>query len=48
VVCETGEQSSFAASLLWDLNYHNVAILRGGFRRYLDAGLHVIAIEPSG
>lgn len=40
-VCETGEQSSFAASLLWNMNYRNVAILRGGFRRYLEAGLRV-------
>jgi hydroxyacylglutathione hydrolase len=42
VVCETGDRSSFAASLLWNMNYHNVAILRGGFRRYLEAGLPVI------
>lgn len=41
VVCETGEQSSFAASLLWNLNYRNVAILRGGFQRYLEAGLRI-------
>lgn len=42
-VCETGEQSSFAASLLWNMNYRNVAVLRGGFRRYLEAGLRVIS-----
>ncbi len=42
VVCETGEQSSFAASLLWNLNYRNVAILRGGFQRYLEAGLRIV------
>lgn len=42
VVCETGAQASFAASLLWNLNYRNVAILRGGFQRYLEAGLRVV------
>jgi rhodanese-related sulfurtransferase len=42
VVCETGEPSSFVASLLWKMNYRNLAILRGGFRRYREAGLRVV------
>lgn len=42
IVCDTGDKSSFAASLLWNLSYRNVAILRGGFRRYLEAGMPVI------
>jgi rhodanese-related sulfurtransferase len=42
VVCETGDRSSFGASLLWNMNYSNVAILRGGFQRYVEAGLPVV------
>lgn len=41
VVCENGGWAAFAASLLWNMGYRNVAILRGGFRRYLEAGLKV-------
>lgn len=41
VVCENGGWAAFAASLLWNIGYCNVAILRGGFRRYLEAGLKV-------
>jgi hydroxyacylglutathione hydrolase len=42
VVCDTGDKSSFAASLLRNLNFRNVAILGGGFRRYLEAGMPVV------
>lgn len=42
VVCETGESSSFAASLLWNLNYRKLAILSGGFRSYLESGMPLI------
>lgn len=42
VVCETGERSSFAASLLWNLNYRKLAILSGGFQTYLESGMPLI------
>ena len=42
VVCETGERSSFAASLLWNLNYRKVAVLSGGFHSYLESGMPLI------
>ena len=34
VVCETGSRASFAASLIWNLGFRNVAVLRGGFAAY--------------
>jgi rhodanese-related sulfurtransferase len=42
VVCETGERSCFAASLLWNLNYRKLAILSGGFQSYLESGMPLI------
>lgn len=42
VVCETGQQSILAASLLWNMKYRNVAILRGGLQRYIESGLPLI------
>ena len=42
VICETGSRSSLAASLLWNLNYRKLSILRGGFHRYLECGLPAI------
>ncbi len=41
IVCETGDRSSLAASLLWNLNYRKLSILRGGFQRYLQSGMPV-------
>ena len=41
VVCETGEKAGFAGSLLSRLGYGEVAILRGGFRAYVDARLPI-------
>jgi rhodanese-related sulfurtransferase len=34
VVCETGSRASFAASLIWNLGFRNVSLLRGGFAAY--------------
>lgn len=42
VVCETGKQSSLAASVLWNMKYRNVAILRGGFQSYIESGMPLI------
>jgi len=39
IVCEMGKRASFAASVLWNLGYRNVAILRGGFAAYLESHL---------
>ncbi|HEY6989477.1 MAG TPA: rhodanese-like domain-containing protein [Bryobacteraceae bacterium] len=39
VVCEMGKRASFAASVMWNLGYRNVSILRGGFAAYLDSHL---------
>ncbi len=39
IVCETGKRASFAASVVWNLGYRNVAILRGGFAAYLESHL---------
>ncbi len=33
-VCETGSRASFAASLIWNLGFRNVAFLRDGFAAY--------------
>lgn len=34
VVCETGSRASFAGSLIWNLGFRNVSVLRGGFAAY--------------
>ena len=39
LICETWEQSRSAAELLWDMGYHRIAVLRGGFATYLERGL---------
>lgn len=39
VVCETGKRATFAASVVWNLGYRNVAILKGGFAAYLESHL---------
>jgi hydroxyacylglutathione hydrolase len=39
IVCEMGKRASFAASVVWNLGYRNVAILRGGFAAYLESHL---------
>jgi rhodanese-related sulfurtransferase len=31
-----GKRASFAASVVWNLGYRNVAILKGGFAAYLE------------
>ena len=41
IVCETGKRASFTASVVWNLGYRNVAILRGGFAAYLASQLPV-------
>ena len=33
-VCETGSRASFAASLIWNLGFRNVAFLLGGVAAY--------------
>lgn len=41
LVCESGEQSNRAATLLWDTGYRNIAVLQGGFASYVERGLPV-------
>jgi rhodanese-related sulfurtransferase len=41
IVCERGKRASFAASVVWNLGYRNVSILRGGFAAYLESHLPV-------
>lgn len=39
VVCEVGALCSFAASLLWNAGYRQLAIVKGGFAAYVEHGL---------
>jgi hydroxyacylglutathione hydrolase len=39
LVCEVGVRCSFAASLLWRAGYRELAIVKGGFRAYIEHGL---------
>lgn len=41
LICETGAESSLAASILWSLGYRKLAILKGGFESYVRQGLPV-------
>ncbi|HEX4228311.1 MAG TPA: rhodanese-like domain-containing protein [Bryobacteraceae bacterium] len=42
VVCETGQHSSLAGSLLWRLGYRNLSTLTGGMKSYVRRGLRVV------
>ena len=42
IICNTGNKSSLAASLLWNLNYRNLAIVRGGFQNYIERSLAIV------
>ncbi|HEX4807746.1 MAG TPA: rhodanese-like domain-containing protein [Bryobacteraceae bacterium] len=46
VICSTGNQCSFAASLLWRLGYRNLSILTGGIASYIRRGLRVVTSTP--
>lgn len=42
LVGETDAQSSRAASILLELGYRNLAILKGGFTNYMERGLPIV------
>jgi hydroxyacylglutathione hydrolase len=39
LVCDIGAACSFAASLLWNAGYQELAIVKGGFAAYVEQGL---------
>ena len=48
VVCASGARAALAAATLLDMGYENVAVLDGGLKAWMDAGLPTNEHEYSG